>query len=246
MTTFFSLTGAVFLFYGICLCAFSNFNLGVILVVLFGALLVAYGVFHKKIAVLTQKGILKYVKYMIIFCITAEFMIVGFLAIYGQRDNVTYKEDAIVVLGAGIKGERLTLPLKYRLDTAIEYSEKNPNAIIVVSGGQGFQETVTEASVMKKYLLLHGVSEDKIVEEGKATSTNENMRFSKEILDKKFGAPYSIAVITNGFHIYRGVSISHREGFENVTHLHAGLQWYNLLPCYLRESLAVVKMWLLG
>jgi len=25
--------------------------------------------------------------------------------------------------------------------------------------------------------------------------------------------------------------------------MHAGLQWYNLAPCYLRESLAVLKMW---
>ncbi len=33
------------------------------------------------------------------------------------------------------------------------------------------------------------------------------------------------------------------EGFTEISHLHAGLQWYNLVPCYLRESLAVLKMW---
>ena len=37
-----------------------------------------------------------------------------------------------------------------------------------------------------------------------------------------------------------------KKGFKDVTHLHAGLEWYNLMPCYLRESLAVLKLWVLG
>ena len=94
---------------------------------------------------------------------------------------------------------------------------------------------------MKKYLLSCGVNENIIVMEEKATSTNENMRFSKEILDSVLGDTYDIAVITNGFHIYRGTSIAKSEGFNNVHHMHAGLQWYNVVPCYLRECLAVLK-----
>ena len=37
-----------------------------------------------------------------------------------------------------------------------------------------------------------------------------------------------------------------KEGFYKVTHIHAGLQWYNLAPCFLRESLAVLKMLVFG
>ena len=65
------------------------------------------------------------------------------------------------------------------------------------------------------------------------------MRFSKKLLKEDS----SIVVITNNFHIYRAVSIAKTEGFNNVTHIHAGLQWYNLVPCYIRECLAVLKMW---
>ena len=78
--------------------------------------------------------------------------------------------------------------------------------------------------------------------EEKATSTNENMKFSKEILDKHFEGDYSVAIITNNFHIFRGTSIAKNAGFKDVSHMHADLKWYNLMPCFLRESLAVMKM----
>ncbi len=225
---------------------FANLTLGVILTAALGALLFAWGIFYKKVKAFTQKGMPKFIKTAAIVLFCLEAILVCFVAIYGTHDTVTYTEDAVVVLGAGIRGDRVTLPLKYRLDKAIEYHKKNPDALIVVSGGQGFQETVTEAYAMEKYLLEHGVYKDKIIKEEKATSTNENMRFSKQILDEHFDKEYHIAVITNNFHIYRGVSIAKNEGFENITHMHAGLQWYNLIPCYLRESLAILKMWIFG
>jgi len=189
---------------------------------------------------------MKTLKIFIVCLICIEILLVGFIAIYGQNDNVNYDEDVVVVLGAGINGDKVTLPLKMRLDKAVKYYEKNPEAIIVVTGGQGFQETVTEASAMEKYLAAKGIPKEKIIKEEKATSTNENMRFSKQILDGYFGDEYSIVVVTNNFHIYRSVAISKNEGFQEVFHLHCGLQWYNLIPCYLRESLAVIKMWILS
>ncbi len=246
MLILFVLAGILFMFYGICLCVFSNLNLGVVSIVLMGVVFFVYGVFNRKINILTQKGVFRYLKFVLIFGLIMEGALIGFISLYGKNDNITYNEQAVIVLGAGIRGERVTLPLKFRLDKAIEYAEKNPEAIIVVSGGQGFQETATEAYAMEKYLIENGISYDRVIKEEAATSTNENMRFSKEILDEKFGNSYDIVVITNRFHIYRAVSVAHAEGFENVSHFHAGLQWYNILPCYLRESLAVLKMWIIG
>ena len=98
---------------------------------------------------------------------------------------------------------------------------------------------------MEKYLLQNGVDKDKIIKEEKATSTAENMKFSKEILDKQFSGDYSAVVLTNNFHIFRGVAIARKAGLQKVFHLHSGLQWYNLLPCFLRESLAVIKLFVL-
>ena len=118
--------------------------------------------------------------------------------------------------------------------------------MIVVTGGQGFQETVTEAYAMEKYLLENGVDKNKILKEEKATSTSENMQFSKKILDNHYKDDYSVVVITNNFHIFRSVTLAERTGFQRVAHMHAGLQWYNLMPCFLRESLAVIKLLICG
>lgn len=234
----------IFIFIGLLLCAngvilllFSNINLGVIITAVLGVALILYGVLGKKLN--TKTKIYKVAKIAFFVMLICGVILVSFIAIYGQNDNASYKEDAVIVLGAGINGDRITYPLKLRLDKAIEYYNKNPEVQIVVTGGQGFQETVTEAYAMEKYLVQNGVEASKIIKEEKATSTNENMRFSKKLLKEDS----SIVVITNNFHIYRAVSIAKTEGFNNVTHIHAGLQWYNLVPCYIRECLAVLKMW---
>lgn len=237
-----SLVGAVFTVYGLLLCALSNLNLGVTLVLALGVFVLFTGIFYSRMKKFTAKGILRVAKLVIAGMLCAEFAIVSFLGVYGISDNVDYSEDAVIVLGAGIRGDRVTLPLKLRLDKAIEYHRKNPEAVIVVTGGQGFQETVTEAYAMEKYLLEKGVDKSKILKEENATSTAENMEFSKEILDGYFDGEYSVVVVTNNFHIFRGVAIAKKTGFEAVAHFHAGLQWYNLMPCFLRESLAVMKM----
>lgn len=240
------LIGALLSGLGACMSVFSNFNLGVMLTLLLGIFLLCCGIFYATIKKITQKGAFKRIKITVIALLCAEFALVCFTAMYGLTDNVDYHEDAVIVLGAAVRGDRITQPLKYRLDKAVEYYGKNKDAVIVVTGGQGLQESVTEASAMEKYLLNKGIPADKIIKEEKATSTNENMRFSKAILDKRFDGEYKIAVITNNFHVYRGVSIAKIEGFENVTHMHADLHWYNLVPCYLRESLAILKMWVFG
>lgn len=237
------LTGFAIFINGAFMSIVSNLNLGVILTVLAGVFLLAWGIFYEKISQITKTGRAKWVKRVVIALACLELLLVGFLAFYGQVDNVNYNEDAVIVLGAGIRGDRVTVPLAYRLRAAIEYHEKNPEAVIIVTGGQGYQETITEAEAMERYLVQRGVNPEKIIKEEKATSTNENMRFSKEILDKRWGSDYDVVVITNNFHIYRGVQIAKLEGFENVKHKHAGLRWYNMVPCYLRESLAVLKMW---
>lgn len=221
----------------------SNFNLGVILTLFVGLFFLLWGVFYEKINKITEKGFLKWVKRVVIFFICMELGLIGFIAFHGHFDNVNYTEDAVIVLGAGIRGDRVTVPLAYRLNSAVEYHKKNPEAVIVVTGGQGYQETVTEAYAMEKYLLAKGVNPEKIIKEEKATSTIENMKFSKEILDETLGKDYSVVVITNNFHVYRGVEYAKMEGFESVYHKHAGLRWYNMAPCYIRESLAVLKMW---
>lgn len=241
MRTLSLVTGIFAFLNGVFLCAFSNFNLGIVLTILFGLFFIFIGIFYEKIKKFTKTGILKYIKIAVIVLICSEIVFCGFLFAYGNTDNVTYTEDAVIVLGAAVHGDIVSLPLRERLDAALKYYNKNPNAVIIVSGGQGQGETVTEASAMEKYLIAAGVNPEKIIKEEKAESTAENMRFSKRIADGLFGTDYNTVIITNDFHIYRSILIAKKEGLTEISHFHAKLKWYNVLSCYLRESLAVIK-----
>lgn len=168
---------------------------------------------------------------------------VGLLA-YGTADSVTYDEDAVIVLGCGIKGERIGASLEERLDTAVAYHKRNSTALIVVSGGRGKREDITEAEAMRRYLVSKGVPERLIIKEERSTSTAENFSYSKRLLDEHFRAEeYGVAYITNNYHIYRA-GVAARSAGLSPTHLGAKTPWYLVIPSTFRECMATVKYWL--
>ena len=234
--------GAAFIFFGILYNLKSNFTVGTVFSYLLGAILLLYGIFHKRIS----KKIPNWIKYTVVFGYIFILTFTASVYICGNSDNVDYKEDAIIVLGAGIKGERIGTNLQKRLDTAIDYHKQNPNAVIVVSGGQGPYEDISEALAMERYLVANGIPQDKIVKEDRSTSTQENFEFSKNLLDLRFGDDYKVAFITNGYHVYRATLVAKSVGYENITHVHAETPWYTAIPNGLREVLAIMKTWIFG
>lgn len=166
------------------------------------------------------------------------FAISTSLFIYSHNNNVTFEEDVVIVLGAGLKGENVSKTLQYRLDKAISYYGKNKDAVIVVSGGQGFDEVIPEAQAMQNYLLKNGIPIDSIIMESKSTSTYENFVFSKEILDNYFDRDYTSCFITNDFHIYRATNLN-RKASLNSNHYYAKTPITAIPVCYTRETIAV-------
>ena len=122
-------------------------------------------------------------------------------------------KDVLIVLGCAVRGERVSLTLKLRLDAALEYLEHSPNTAVIVSGGKGDGENISEAEAMKRYLVSHGVDEGRIITEDKSTSTWENFKFSKEILDERFPGA-SAAFVTTNFHVYRAGRVAIMNGIE--------------------------------
>ena len=231
---FLFIDGTFFAFY-------SNFNVGTVLTIVIGLFLIICGICLKKIIDVQKRG-LKILRTIIASGLCAAVAFSVFLFIYGINDTVTYDEDVLIVLGAGVNGETPTEPLAARLDAAVKYIEKNPNAAVIVTGGQGPQEDITEAEAMTRHLIANGIPEEKILREEKSTSTSENFKFSKEILDNDIGS-YSATVITNEFHIYRAKRLAELAGLE-VTTLHAPTPWYSAPAMYIREWLAVIKLWI--
>ena len=216
----------------------SNLNLGMIPVAGLGAVLLIYGIFFDKLP------LKKIISTLLALGLITILSFGSFLAIYGGNDTADYTENTVIVLGCGIRGERVSVGLARRLNKAAEYHEKNPDAMIIVSGGQGPQEDIPEALAMKRYLVEKGVDEEKIIMEDKSTSTITNFRFSREIMENEGFSLSSVVFVTNAYHVYRAASYAKDEGLT-VNHLGTDIIWYTIPMNYMREMLAVIKMWVL-
>lgn len=153
-------------------------------------------------------------------------------------------EKAILVLGCAVHGETPSGVLEYRLQAAYEYHLQNPEALLVVCGGQGAGEDITEAEAMRLWLAARGVPERQILCEGRSTSTEENFAFARALLEQ-YGvkADSPVVYVTNGFHCYRAGKYAAAAGFAQAEALPAAISWTQVLPCYLREVFAVVYYW---
>ena len=114
------------------------------------------------------------------------------------------KYDVILIHGCAlIHGDCVSRILAARLDVAIRlFHESGERAFLIVSGGQGDDETITEAEAMRQYLLAHEIPPEKILPEDRSRSTEENLRLSKELMEQA-GLSGRIALVTSNYHIYR-------------------------------------------
>lgn len=228
----FIISGLFLIFDGIFAGLTANFTMGVIFEIIIG-------IICQGIALLRIKRTFKYIAaagVAVIFCCCAS------VCLYGVNDTADYNEKVLIVLGAGVNGKTPTASLVKRLDTAAEYLEKNKEAYVIVSGGKGPQEDVTEAEAMSDYLLSKGIAEERIIKEDKATSTYENFLYSKKIIEERF-KDVSVASVTNDFHIYRSKTIAQLAGIDTAT-LHAKTPMSGRISMYLRELAAIVKLWI--
>lgn len=120
-----------------------------------------------------------------------------------SRASRTTSYDYILVLGAGLlDGSRVSPLLASRLDKALKIYKRNPQAKFIVSGGKGSDESISEAEAMARYLTQHGVPSSRILLENQSTTTLENMKFSKQLMDSE-KASYRCVFVTNNFHVFR-------------------------------------------
>lgn len=209
-----------------------------------GIILVIYGVVEIKLGINLWFMIPKILRRIIVILFAiglSIFIIIEGIIIYEGHHKETGKTDYLMVLGAGIKGEEIGTTLRYRLDTAIEFNEINPDVKIIVSGGQGQGEDVTEAYAMKKYLIENGVNENLIITEDKSTNTYENFMFTKNILEKEnINDDYKITVVTNDFHMYRAKYLGEEVGFKCLGYP-APSHISTTLNFHVREFFGVIK-----
>lgn len=151
-----------------------------------------------------------------------SFLFVAFLlystlyvSLAGRRGSPV---DAVVVLGAGLLGgERVSPLLARRIEKGREVFEKSKAAgrepLLIVSGGQGSDEKISEAEAMSRYLREHDFDASQLVLEDKSTDTEENLRFSSVLLSEhRPGGFGRVAAATSDYHAFRAAIIMRKAG----------------------------------
>ena len=197
----------------------------------------------KKYFILATKSI----KPILFIGITCFIILQIIIVSYPKKNNTP--TDYILVLGAGLRnGTELSLSLKDRLDTTLEYIHNyNSKSYIVVSGGQGSDEDISEALAMANYLIDNSIPKDKIIIEDKSVNTFENFKFSKVKIEEHSNKPIadsSIKIITTDFHAFRSNLLAKRTGYIDINLYTTKTVPYLIPVLYSRESIAIVKSFL--
>lgn len=181
-------------------------------------------------------GLLAGLGLCILLFLGTEALIIGYGA-HTPRPGADY----VIVLGAQVRGTKPSYNLRERLDAACSYLEENPETKVILSGGQGGDEEISEARAMAEYLTEKGLDPERMILEDASTNTEENLKFSKEkILDFEQEKP-RVVLATSSFHVFRSVRIARRQGFSEVEGLGAPIMWYTIPNLYIREAVAVLK-----
>ncbi len=193
-----------------------------------------------------KKGMLMLESFFCILLLIA-MAITGAYIIRSAHGTKNPDAKYLVVLGAGVNGDVPSLSLQDRIDQAIVYLNEHPDAVAIVSGGQGEGENITEAQCMYQVMVASGIDPERVWMEPNATNTLENIRYSMDVIEEHQGTrPEKIAIVSSEYHLHRAAM------FARQLDLDAELvpAATSILPLrwnyYLREIFAVWYYAILG
>lgn len=102
---------------------------------------------------------------------------------YGKVDEKA-PADVAIVLGAAISDGEVSPVYRERINHAITLYEEGTVDFIILTGGFGEGSYKSDSQVAKEYALSQGIPEEKILIEEKSTITEENLEFSKEVMEE--------------------------------------------------------------
>ena len=153
-------------------------------------------------------------------------------------------KDFLIVLGCALKKDGTPTPLlQGRLDRAIDFYNKQKERtgkelVFITSGGQGADEVIPESSAMKRYLIEHGIPENRIIEENQSTSTYENMLYSKDKI-WEIDPEGKVAFSTTNYHVFRSGLFARRVKMRAVG-MGADTKWYFWPNAAVREFIGLL------
>ncbi len=236
------------------LIAVGKINFGTVVPCLLGSVFATYGVFWRPINAFIHKNYwasrIWYVLWIVFFIWLISFAIFIFSLQQQIKRSKQPTPDiaAIIVLGSGTVAGKPTPTLAKRLDTAAPLINSQAEALAITSGGIGFGKTRSEANIMATYLHeTYGIAFEHILQEGKSTSTAENLIYSKTLLaEQGVSTSAPIAIVTSDFHTIRAAAIAHRQGYQQPIMLASPTPLSIRYNSWFREYFAFVSGWLFG
>ena len=174
-----------------------------------------------------MKRIIKYLIILIIVGISIVLSINFYVILSTKKQIVDLSNlknkndyDCIIVLGAGIWGDKPSPMLQDRLDEAIKLYEEGIAPKLIMSGDNG-REGYDEVNVMKDYAINKGIPSEDIFMDHAGFSTYESIYRAKEIFKVE-----KAIIVTQKYHLYRALHIGNKLGI-NVTGVGADPRKYS-------------------
>lgn len=171
-------------------------------------------------------------------------VVISVFMVKASDDPPRDENTTIVVLGCKVKNGAPSRMLARRLEAAYDYLSEHESVCAVVSGGKGDDEAISEAQCMKEWLVNKGIAPERIYMEDRSVNTEENLRFSKEIISAN-GLPEKITLVTDSYHQLRAEMIAEKQDIK-AYNISGYTSWY-LVPTYwVREWFGVVYYKIFG
>ena len=122
------------------------------------------------------------------------------------------KSDTAIILGCQVYGSEPSPFLKWRCDEGLRLYKDGIVSKIIVSGGKGQGENISEAQAMKVYLVSKGMDESDIIIEDKSASTAANLINSNKIM-KQYNLKTAV-IVSNKYHLKRASLIAKSLGIN--------------------------------
>ena len=171
------------------------------------------------------------------------FAFIAVIVLYGIRRRAKPGCQYILVLGTSLNGTKPSRLLEGRLLAAEGYLQNNPQARIVLTGGQTRQEQVPESTAMLQWMLDRGIPAGKLTVEAQSTSTYQNFVLSLPVLKSLgFSGDTELAVATDLFHFLRCAWLAKKAGYRRLSLIPSKNGSLHCAGWFFREVLVFVKI----
>ena len=191
-----------------------------------------------RVALTVYPHLAEWMPYKLMFGALLVFIAAECLVLSGAIPSGEKNPAYIIVLGAQIQGTKITDSLMRRLERARRYLMENPDTKVIVSGGQGRGEDMTEAEVMAEFLASKGIKRERIILENRSRTTKENLEFSAAYIENR---SEPVGIVSNNFHMFRALCYARRLGYADARKIPAGCHALLFVNYMVREFFAVIK-----